>query len=124
MTGATLSIGTKERASGGHFMAEVSEYLYKIQPTRLEMLTQGPTPEEAALVAQHLAYLQKLAEQGIVVLAGRTQQADERAFGIVIFKAASKEAARAVMDNDPAVKNGVMRAELYPYRIAVMAKAA
>jgi len=38
-------------------MPEVTEYLYKIQLTRLEMLTQGPTPDEAALVAQHLAYL-------------------------------------------------------------------
>jgi uncharacterized protein YciI len=87
------------------------------------MLTQGPTPAEAALVAQHLAYLQNLAEQGIVVLAGRTQKADEWAFGIVIFRAVSEEAARAVMNNDPAVQNGVMRAELFPYRIAVMAKA-
>ena len=104
-------------------MAEGSEYLYKIQPTRLEMLTQGPTPEEAAIVAQHLAYLQRSAEQGVVVLAGRTQTADERAFGIVILRAASEEAARNVMNNDPAVQKGIMRAELYPYRIAVMAKA-
>jgi uncharacterized protein YciI len=105
-------------------MPDVTEYLYKIQPTRLEMLTQGPTADEATLVAQHLAYLQGLAAQGVVVLAGRTLDADERAFGIVVFRAASEEAARDVMDNDPAVKNGVMRAELYPYRIAVMAKSA
>jgi len=105
-------------------MPDVTEYLYKIQPTRLEMLTQGPTADEATLVAQHLAYLQGLAAQGVVVLAGRTLDADERAFGIVVFRAASEEAARDVMNNDPAVKNGVMRAELYPYRIAVMAKPA
>jgi len=105
-------------------MPEVTEYLYKIQPTRLEMLTQGPTADEATLVAQHLAYLQGLAAQGVVVLAGRTLDADERAFGIVVFRAASEEAARDVMNNDPAVKNGVMRAELYPYRIAVIAKSA
>ena len=105
-------------------MAEVTEYLYKIQPTRLEMLTQGPTPDEAALVAQHLAYLQGLAAQGIVILAGRTLNADERTFGIVIFRARSEDAARSIMNNDPAVKNGLMRAELYPYRIAVMAKPA
>src|SRR6266436_636535 len=105
-------------------MPEVTEYLYKIQPTRLEMLTQGPTADEATLVAQHFAYLQGLAAQGIVVLAGRTLNADERAFGIVVFRAASEETARDVMNNDPAVKNGVMRAELYPYRIAVMAKPA
>jgi uncharacterized protein YciI len=103
-------------------MSEVTEYLYRIQPTRLEMLTQGPTPDEAALVAQHLAYLQGLAAQGVVVLAGRTLNADERTFGVVIFRATSEAAARDVMTNDPAVKNGIMRAELYPYRIAVMAK--
>ncbi|MBI3795537.1 MAG: hypothetical protein HY268_01010 [Deltaproteobacteria bacterium] len=102
-------------------MAEVTEYLYRIQPTRLEMLTQGPTPDEATLVAQHFAYLQELAAQGVVVLAGRTLTTDERAFGVVIFRARSEEAARHIMNSDPAVKNGLMRAELYPYRIAVMA---
>jgi uncharacterized protein YciI len=104
-------------------MPDVTEYLYKIQPTRLEMLTQGPTAEEASIVAQHFAYLKGLAEQGVIVLAGRTLNADESTFGIVIFKADSEESARAVMTNDPAVKNGVMRAELYPYRIAVRAEA-
>ena len=104
-------------------MAEVTQYLYKIQPTRLEMLTQGPTPEEATIVAQHFAYLKDLTEQGVVVLAGRTLNNDASTFGIVILNAESEAFARNIMNNDPAVKNGVMRAELYPYRIAVMAKA-
>jgi len=104
-------------------MPDVTEYLYKIQPTRLEMLTQGPTPEESAIVAQHFAYLKGLAEQGVLVIAGRTLNTDESAFGIAIFRADSEESARTVMNNDPAVKNGIMRAELYPYRIAVLAKA-
>ncbi|MBI3304270.1 MAG: hypothetical protein HYZ72_19570 [Deltaproteobacteria bacterium] len=104
-------------------MSEATQYLYKIQPTRLEMLTKGPTSEEAAVVSQHFAYLKGLTEQGVVVLAGRTLNTDESTFGIVIFNASSEESARSIMNNDPAVKNGVMRAELYPYRIAVMAKA-
>jgi len=104
-------------------MSDVTQYLYKIQPTRLEMLTTGPTPEEAAIVSQHFAYLKGLTEQGVVVLAGRTLNTDESSFGIVIFNATSEESARSIMNDDPAVKNGVMRAELYPYRIAVMAKA-
>jgi len=57
-----------------------------------------------------------------MVLAGRTLNTDERSFGIVIFRADSEEAARRVMDQDPVVHNRVMRAELYPYRIALMAK--
>ena len=103
-------------------MSEVTHYLYRIQPTRLEMLTHGHTAEEAEVVTQHFAYLQRLNEQGVVMLAGRTLNTDERSFGIVIFRADSEEAARRVMEQDPAVRNRVMRAELYPYRIALMAK--
>jgi uncharacterized protein YciI len=101
-------------------MADVTEYLYKIQPTRLAMLTDGPTPREVEIISQHFNYLKELAAQGVVVLAGRTLTTDKRSFGIVIFHANSEGAARGVMNNDPAVKQGVMRAELYPYRIAVM----
>lgn len=104
-------------------MSEVTHYLYRIQPTRLEMLTHGPTTEEAEIIAQHFSYLQQLTGQGVVVLAGRTLNTDERSFGIVIFRADSEEAARKVMEQDPAVYRQVMRAELYPYRIALMAKA-
>ena len=97
-------------------------YLYKIQPTRLEMLAKGPTQKEAEIVSQHFAYLRDLTEKGVVILAGRTLNTDESSFGIVIFKADSQAAAQAIVDDDPAVKNRVMRAELYPYRIALMAE--
>ncbi len=103
-------------------MSDVTQYLYTIHPTRLEMLPNGPTPEEAEIVSQHFSYLEGLTERGVVVLAGRTQNTDESSFGIVIFNAQSEEAAREVMENDPAVKNGVMRAKLYPYRVALMAQ--
>ena len=103
-------------------MSDVTQYLYKIQPTRPEMLTDGPTPEEEAIVSDNFAYLKGLTEQGIVILAGRTLNTDESSFGIVIFEAESEEAARKVMNNDPAIQQGVMRAELFPYRIALMAE--
>jgi uncharacterized protein len=47
---------------------------------------------------------------------------DEEPFGIAIFQAESQEAARAFMANDPAVKNHVMTAKLYPYAIALMGR--
>jgi len=98
-----------------------AQFLYKIQPTRLAMLTEGPTDEEARLVSEHFQYLQRLCETCVVKLAGRTLNTDASAFGIVIFEAADETAARSIMEKDPAVKQGVMRAELYPYRIALMA---
>ncbi len=98
----------------------MNEYLYRIQPTRHAMLTDGPTPAEAELIGQHFAYLEGLTQQGVVVLAGRTLTTDKSTFGIVIFRAASDKAARAVMAADPAVAGGVMRARLFPFRVALL----
>ncbi len=100
-------------------MSEITQYLYTIRPTRLEMLSVRPTPAEEEIVTQHFAYLQELAQKGIVLLAGRTQTADPKTFGIVILNAGSEQEARQRMENDPSVKRGVMRAELYPFRVAV-----
>jgi uncharacterized protein YciI len=98
----------------------VSEYLYRIQPTRPEMLLDGPTPQEAATISEHFAYLKELTDRGVVMLAGRTLNTDASSFGIVIFNADSEGAARQLMNDDPAVEQGVMRAELFPYRIALL----
>lgn len=103
-------------------MAENNQYLYTIKPTRLEMLTEGPTAEEQAIVAEHFKHLQRLAKEGLVVLAGRTQDANEDSFGIVILYASTEEEARQRMEADPAVKHGVMQSALYPYRVAAMAE--
>ncbi len=102
-------------------MSDAQQYLYLIQPTRMAMLTDGPTPQEDETVSRHFDYLKALTERGTVILAGRTLNTDESGFGIVIFKAESEDAARAIMSNDPAVQAGVMRARLFPYRIALMA---
>ena len=95
------------------------QYLYRIQAVRPEMLSEGSTPEEDAVVSQHFDYLKRLTDQGVVLLAGRTLNTDSSSFGIVIFQAESEDAARAIVHNDPAVVNRVMRAELFPYRIAL-----
>jgi len=64
--------------------------------------------------------LRNLKEQGILILAGRTQNTDPSSFGIVIFKAPSEAVAKQVVNGDPAVLQGVMHAELYPYRVALI----
>ncbi len=83
------------------------------------MLTEGPTDREAAIVADHFEYLQRLVAEGIVFMAGRTPNIRERTFGIVIFEVMNEAAAVDLMQNDPAVKQGVMKAELFPYRVAL-----
>jgi uncharacterized protein YciI len=103
-------------------MPQDIQFLYTIQPTRHAMLTEGPTHRESAVVAEHFEYLQLLAREGIVILAGRTLNVDESSFGIVIFRARDDAAARAIMEGDPAVKKRVMVAKLYPYRVALLGR--
>jgi len=100
----------------------VQHFLYRIQPTRLGMLTQGRTEHEAKIVNEHFVYLQRLTDEGTVLMAGRTLNEDERTFGIVIFVAESEAEAAEVVRNDPAVRQGVMCAELFPYRIALWSR--
>jgi uncharacterized protein len=100
----------------------MDQFLYRIQPTRPEMLTEGPREEEAALVSKHFAYLQELAKVGSVMLAGRTQNDDPSSFGIVIFRAESEAAALKIFHDDPAVAGGVFKGELFPFKVALAAE--
>ena len=97
----------------------MNQFLYLLTPARLEMLMEGSTERETAIVAEHFAHLERLTEQGVALLMGRTQNNDERTFGIVIFQAETEAAARELMNSDPAVIHGVMRAELFPFRIGL-----
>ena len=100
-------------------MAETSQFLYRIVPTRPQMLVSGPTETESQAVAAHFAHLQKLEGEGVVLMAGRTVDTGPDTWGIVIFQAASMAEAQAVMQADPAIARGVMTGELFPYRVAV-----
>jgi uncharacterized protein len=101
-------------------MTDSTHYLYKIQAVRPAMITDGPSEDEARILAEHFDYLRRLTESGVVLLAGRTLNEDYSTFGVIIFLADSIAAARQIMEDDPAVKQRVMRAELYPYRIALL----
>ncbi|SDH17947.1 Uncharacterized conserved protein YciI, contains a putative active-site phosphohistidine [Microbacterium pygmaeum] len=95
----------------------VAQWIYRIEPTRPEMVA-AATDEEMAVIEEHFGFLQALKTAGILILAGRTQ-VDEGAWGITIFEAPDEESARAVMQTDPAVASGVLRATLYPYAVAI-----
>lgn len=97
-----------------------SQYIYRIRPTRPSMLSEGLTAEEESIISEHFTYLQRLTQEGIVLVCGRTMTTDESTFGIVIFVAQSEGDAWKIMENDPAVKRGVMKAELFPFRIALL----
>jgi len=93
----------------------MSEYLYLIHPFRHGFF-EAPTPEEESILTEHLAYLKKAAEGGIVLLAGPCL---DETFGLVVFRAENDEAANAFMLADPSVRENVMVAELHPMRISI-----
>lgn len=98
------------------------QFLHTLKVTRAEMLSDGPTPGKEAATARHFEYLKGLNEKGTVLLAGRTLNTDESSFGIVILEVDSEDAAREIQDADPAITAGIMRAELFSYRVALMPK--
>jgi uncharacterized protein len=107
----------------GGAMADLPQFLYRIVPTRPEMLVSGPDEREMQAIAAHFAHLQKLAAEGTVLMAGRTVDTGLATFGIVVFQAASLADAEGVMRSDPAIARGVMHCELFPYRVAVWSDA-
>lgn len=100
----------------------MQEFLYRLQLVRGDMLRTGPTGVEQAVVAEHFAYLQDLNVKGAVILVGRTLTTDENTMGLTVFRAESEDAARQVMNGDPAVKKGVMTATLYPFKVILQGK--
>lgn len=97
----------------------MKQYLIKQVPTRIEMLTEGPTQRETEKIALHFDYLKNLSEKGIVLMAGRTTQDDESTMGVVVFQAENDTEAQSIMNQDPAISSNVMKAELFPYRVAI-----
>jgi uncharacterized protein YciI len=84
------------------------------------------TDEETNTVGVHFNYLKGMLENGKLVMAGRTVNTPmtERDMGIVILEAETEEEARSIMENDPAVKAGIMSAELFEFSLALHRKQA
>jgi uncharacterized protein len=99
---------------------ERQQYLYKLKP--IDQLTEDKnwTEKENETVGRHFGYLQKMLNDRKLILAGKTKGLDDSTFGLVIFEADSEEEALMIMNGDPAVKEGIMTAELFPYQVALM----
>jgi len=63
-------------------MSDKSQWLYTLRPTRVGMVTDGPTEAESVALGEHGAHLARLVEEGVVLLAGRTQDAGPETRGL------------------------------------------
>jgi uncharacterized protein len=73
------------------------------------------------IIGRHFSYLKELHEKGVVIFVGKSDYENDHPdnFGMCVFQAENIDAAKDIMNNDPSVLNGVMYAELHPFRIAL-----
>lgn len=94
----------------------MEEFVYVIRPKR-ENFIETMTEEENKIMGTHFQYLKELLAEEKLILAGPCL---DGAIGICVFRSESWEAAQMIMENDPAVVNGVMDCELHKYRVSLM----
>jgi uncharacterized protein YciI len=82
------------------------------RPTIIEDITES----EQEIVNHHFALLEEAHRQGTVALVGRC---DDTPLGIAILQVNSRQEAQAILDNDPAVRAGLMRGKLYPFTVYI-----
>ena len=68
-------------------------------------------------MARHFEKVQKLQAEGKLILAGRTLV--KESMGVVIVEVETEADARKIMEDDDAVKAGIMSAEVLPFQTAL-----
>ena len=92
----------------------------KLVQFQMAILKKGPAwvttkvDERNATLQRHLANVISLLDAGKAIIAGPFGDETDAA-GIFIFRAASADEARAWVDADPAVKAGLLTAEMHPW---------
>ncbi len=101
-------------------MGEKKQFVYFLRLIPRLQNSENWSDKEEEIVDRHFTKLQQLLSEEKLILAGRTLVNDPT--GIVILEVDSEEEAKDLMENDPAVKEGIMTATLYPYRVALIRK--
>jgi len=97
----------------------MKEYLYQLKLIQRLKDESAWTEKDEAIVGEHFQRLVELRDQGVVLLAGKTDREGEDGFGIVIFQAGSEVEAERIMNEDPAITKGIMTGVLFAYHVAV-----
>jgi len=95
------------------------EFIYVLRLVPRLYYDKNWTKEDNAVLERHFARFQEAIKSGQLILAGRTEEPDDKTFGIAIFRTFDEAAARAFMEADPTVAGGLMTAELHPFTVAL-----
>ncbi|MBK7957117.1 MAG: hypothetical protein IPK03_02810 [Bacteroidetes bacterium] len=91
-------------------------YLLKLSPHFQE---ESNWDEASNLIIEsHFSYLKSLHKEGKATFVGRTDYPLDHAdlFGICVLEVEGELEAKEIMQNDPAVKNGIMHAKIHPFK--------
>jgi uncharacterized protein YciI len=97
------------------------QFIYHFLPGDRPELATDPeawTERDERIAQEHFERLRRATDDGTVILAGRSQ--DGIGPAVVILEAASEVAARRFMEDDPFVRDRLFRAELHPFRVALL----
>jgi uncharacterized protein YciI len=95
----------------------MAEWIYFLHPPR-EDFAATMTDAERAVWGVHFERLQRLLADGTLILAGPTLGRVNT--GICVIEAPDEDAARAIMEADPAIAGGHARGELRPFRVSLL----
>ena len=93
------------------------EWIYFIHPPRDDFAA-TMTDDEREVWGEHFARLQRLLDEGVMILVGPTLGRVNT--GIAVFEAPDEAAARRIMDEDPAIASGIATGELRPFQVALL----
>jgi uncharacterized protein YciI len=98
-----------------------AQYMYVMHPVdSAKAASQGNwTPEDAESFRLHWDRLEQALNDGVLILAGRAQNADGAGPAIVIFEADSEDDARRFFASEPFITRGFATGELHPFAIAL-----
>ena len=95
----------------------MAEWIYFIHPPRENFAATMTEPEERAWAA-HFDRLKRMLADGTLILAGPTLGRINT--GITVIEAPDEQAARRIMEEDPAIAGGFATGELRPLKVSLL----
>ena len=92
-------------------------WIYYIHPPRIDFAETMTAAEDEAW-GRHWQRMQRLYLEGRIILVGPTLGRHNT--GICVFEADDEDAARSVMDEDPAIRGGFATGELRPFQLSLL----
>lgn len=120
----TGALGSQAQTLNPKYDADLAKSLgadeYGMRPYVLVLLKTGSNATQdkekvQSLFRGHMANIQRLADEGKLVVAGPLGKNEKAYRGIFIFKVKTIEEASALVETDPAIKEKLLEAEFYQW---------